>query len=80
MCVNGWLAIVEKGSFLVGGCSGSTKGGRVPCDTYALDTGDLWCRKLNMIGSRSRVKSDWKFSYEMSLDAFAGSTFLPKED
>ena len=35
-----------------GGCAGSTKGGRVPCDTYALDAEDLESRKLNMTDTK----------------------------
>ena len=44
--------MVENGFFVDGGCSGSTNGGRLPCDTYAFEAEVLDSRKLNMVGER----------------------------
>lgn len=68
--MNDRLEIVEKGFFLDGGCSGSTYGGNVPCETYAFDAGDLGSRKLNMMATGNRDKSNENALWNLSLCVF----------
>lgn len=50
------------------------KGGRLSCDTYAFDAGDLGSRKLNMMGMK---ESEDERGF---LNALFRGAFLPKED